>query len=100
MDFLDFLRAVLALAVTLGLIGLAAFIVRRYAPELMAKLQAKGGKERRLRVLETLVVDPTHRIVLIQVDDNDERLILLGDGHELLEPRKASKKATSQGSGQ
>ena len=94
MDFLDFLRAVLALAVTLGLIGLAAFVVRKYAPELMARLQTKGGKERRLRVLETLVVDPTHRIVLVSVDD-DERLILLGDGHELIEPKKPSKKTAS-----
>jgi flagellar protein FliO/FliZ len=95
MDFLVFLRAVLALAVTLGLIGLAAFAVRRYAPELMAKLQAKGGKERRLKVIETLVAGPTHRILLIQVDD-DERLILLGDGRELIEPRKTARKGSGQ----
>ena len=90
MDFLDFLRAVLALAVTLGLIGLAAFAARRYAPELMAKLQARTGKERRLKVIETLVVGPTHRVVLIQVDD-DERLIMLGEGREMLEPLKRKK---------
>lgn len=90
MDFLDFLRAVLALAVTLGLIGLAAFAARRYAPELMARLQTRGGKERRLKVIETLVVGPTHRVVLIQVDD-DERLIMLGEGRELLEPLKPRK---------
>jgi len=92
MDFLDFLRAVLALAVTLGLIGLAAWAARRYAPELLAKLQARTGKTRRLKVVETLVVGPTHRIVLIQVDD-DERLVMLGDGRELIEPRKPRKGA-------
>jgi len=92
MDFLDFLRAVLALAVTLGLIGLAAWAARRYAPELLAKLQARTGKTRRLKVVETLVVGPTHRIVLIQVDD-DERLVMLGDGRELIEPRKPRKSA-------
>lgn len=92
MDFLDFLRAVLALAVTLGLIGLAAWAARRYAPELLAKLQARSGKTRRLKVLETLVVGPTHRIVLIQVDE-DERLVMLGDGRELIEPRKPRKGA-------
>lgn len=95
MDFLVFLRAVLALAVTLGLIGLAAFAVRRYAPELMARLQARSGKERRLKILETLVAGPTHRILLVQVDD-DERLILLGEGKELIEPRKATRKAAAQ----
>jgi flagellar protein FliO/FliZ len=88
MDFLDFLRAVLALAVTLGLIGLAAFAARRYAPELMARMQTRTGKQRRLKVVETLVVGPTHRIVLISVDD-DERLVMLGDGRELSGPKKA-----------
>lgn len=98
MDFLDFLRAVLALAVTLGLIGLAAWAGRRYAPELLAKLQARAGKERRLKVIETLVVGPTHRIVLIQVDE-DERLVMLGEGKEMIEPRKP-KKGANQGSAQ
>lgn len=95
MDFMVFLRAVLALAVTLGLIGLAAYAIRRYAPELLAKFQARAGKERRLRIVETLVVGPTHRILLVQVDD-DERLILIGDGKELIEPRKPAKKAAAQ----
>jgi len=94
MDFLDFLRAVLALAVTLGLIGLAAWAGRRYAPELMARLAARSGKARRLKVIETLVVGPTHRIVLIQVDE-DERLVMLGEGKELIEPRKPKKGAGS-----
>jgi flagellar protein FliO/FliZ len=90
MNFLDFLRAVLALAVTLGLIGLAAFVARRYAPGLLAKLQAKTGERRRLQVVETLVLDPTRRLVLVRVDD-EERMILLGEGRELdapLPPRK------------
>ena len=45
-----------------------------------------------LKVVETLVVGPTHRIVLIQVDD-DERLVMLGEGRELIEPRKPRKGA-------
>ena len=95
MDFMVFLRAVLALAVTLGLIGLAAYAIRRYAPELLARFQARAGKERRLKIVETLVVGPTHRILLIQVDD-DERLIMIGEGKELIEPRKPAKKAGAQ----
>jgi flagellar protein FliO/FliZ len=89
MNFLDFLRAVLALAVTLGLIGLAAFAARRYAPGLLAKLQSKTG-ERRLAVVETLVLDPTRRLVLVRVDD-EERMLLLGEGHELDAPLPARK---------
>lgn len=86
MSFLDFARAILGLAITLGLIGLAAWTVRRYAPQLMARLQAERG-ERRLKVVETLVLDPARRLVLVRVDD-EERLILLGEGHELIEPRR------------
>jgi flagellar protein FliO/FliZ len=83
MGFLDFIRAVAALAVTLGLVGLAAVVVRRYAPDLIARLQTGAGKaERRLQVLESLVLDPSRRLVLVRFDQ-EERLILLGDGHLL-----------------
>ncbi len=89
MSFLDLLRGVLSLAITLGLIGLAAWGVRRYAPQLMARLNAQKG-ERRMQVVETLVLDPARRLVLVRVD-TEERLILLGEGKELIEPRGDAK---------
>ena len=85
MGFLDFVRAILGLAITLGLIGLAAYALRRYAPGLMERFQGTRG-ERRLQVIETLVLDPARRLILVRVDD-EERLILLGEGKELIEPR-------------
>lgn len=85
MNFLDLARAVFALAFTLGIIGLAAWAARRYAPQLLARLSAERG-ERRMQVMETLVLDPARRLVLVRVDD-EERLILLGEGRELIEPR-------------
>ena len=85
MNFLDLARAVFGLAFTLGLIGLAAYAARRYAPQLMAKLNAQRG-ERRMQVVETLVLDPARRLVLVRID-NEERLLVLGEGHELIEPR-------------
>ncbi len=85
MDLLGLLRATFALAIVLGLILGLAYGLRRYAPGLMAKLQAPRGK-RRLTVVETLVLDPARRLVLVKLDD-EERLILLGEGHELIEPR-------------
>ncbi|MBA4807908.1 flagellar biosynthetic protein FliO [Brevundimonas sp.] len=86
MNFLDLARAVFGLAFTLGLIGLAAYAARRYAPQLMAKLNAQRG-ERRMQVVETLVLDPARRLVLVRIDE-EERLILLGEGRELIEPRQ------------
>ena len=86
MNFLDLVRAVFGLAFTLGLIGIAAWAARRYAPQILARLNAERG-ERRLQVVETLVLDPARRLVLVRVDD-EERLILLGEGRELIEPRQ------------
>ena len=60
--------------------------MRGYAPQLMARLQAQKGA-RRLQVVETLVLDPARRLVLVRVDD-EERLILLGEGREMIEPRQ------------
>ncbi|MCS6622906.1 flagellar biosynthetic protein FliO [Roseibacterium beibuensis] len=85
MNFLDLLRALFALAITLGIIGLAAWAARRYAPQLLARLSAERG-ERRMSVVETLVLDPARRLVLVRIDD-EERLLILGEGRELIEPR-------------
>ena len=85
MDWMGLLRAIFALAIVLGLILTLAWVLRRYAPQLMARLQAPRG-QKRLQVVETLVLDPARRLVLVRLD-NEERLILLGDGRELVEPR-------------
>lgn len=88
MDIADFARAVFALAVTLGLVGLAAVGARRFAPEWMARLQSRPGTRRRLSIVETLVLDPHRRLVLVRCDDQ-ERLVLLGEGQVLLSPTPA-----------
>jgi flagellar protein FliO/FliZ len=89
MTLLDFVRALFGLVFTLGIIGLAAWGVRRYAPQLTARLQSQRGA-RRLQVLETLVLDPSRRLVLVRIDE-EERLVLLGEGRELIEPRLQSE---------
>jgi flagellar protein FliO/FliZ len=85
MNLLDLLRAVFALAFTLGIIGLAAWAARRYAPSLLARLSAERG-EKRMKVVETLMLDPARRLVLVSID-GEERLLMLGEGRELIEPR-------------
>jgi len=78
MDFAEIIRMIAALGVTLGLIGLAAWGARRYGPSTLLRMQTPLA-ERRLRIVETLVLDPSRRLVLIKVD-GQERLLLLGDG--------------------
>ena len=84
MDFPDFLRAVAALALTLGLIGVAAVLARRYGPSALFRVQAKST--RRLAVVESLMLDPARRLVVVRFDDQ-ERLLLLGEGRVLAEGR-------------
>ena len=80
MDWPSLLRAVFALAVTLGLVGLAAWAGRRFGPaSLFAGGAARPAAQRRLAVVETLSLSPTQRLVLVRVDAR-ERLVLLGDG--------------------
>jgi flagellar protein FliO/FliZ len=86
MDFADIARTIAALAVTLGLIGLAAAAARRYAPGALARL--KPGAPRRLAIVESLVLDPARRLVLVRFDEQ-ERLILLGEGRMLDTPPAA-----------
>lgn len=91
MDLADVARAVFALALTLGLVGLAAVGLRKYGPDAIARFSMQR-KDRRLKVVESLVLDPTRRIVIVDCDGH-ERLLLLGEG-QLLAELGAAKEAT------
>ncbi|WP_374575738.1 flagellar biosynthetic protein FliO [Phenylobacterium sp.] len=81
MDLSDFARAAFALLVTLGLVGLGAVALRRFGPDALTRL-SRQRKERRLNVVETLVLDPARRLVLVSCD-GEEMLVLLGEGRLL-----------------
>ncbi len=78
MNLLAIVQMIAALAVTLGLFGLGVWAMRKYGPGLTRRLDAVRG-DRRLAVLETLILDPKSRLVLVRVD-GAERLILIGQG--------------------
>lgn len=81
MNLAETFRAIFALAFTLGLVGLAAWAMRRFGPEALARM-APVRKQRRLTLVETLVLDPARRLVLVSLD-GEERLLLLGEGQPL-----------------
>ena len=92
-DFVELIRAVAALAITLGLVGLAGVALRKFGPDAMSRL-SHLRKARRMQVVETLALDPTRRLVLFTLD-GEERLLMLGDG-KLLDwgPKPAAPKPT------
>lgn len=81
MDLADLARAIFALAVTLGLVGLAAVALRKYGPDAIARMSAQK-KDRRLKIVESLVLDPARRLIIVACDGR-ERLIILGEGRLL-----------------
>ena len=90
MDISDFARAVFALALTLGLVGLGAVALRRFGPDAIARF-AGPKRQRRLAVVESLVLDPARRLVIVSCDGK-ERLVLLGEGRLLAELGPAKDK--------
>lgn len=93
--FLAVLQAIFGLAVTLGLVGLAAYAARRWGPAGMFQMRPAG--ERRLAIVESLNLDPSRRLVLVRFDQ-EERLLLLGEGRMLEARPAASKPALPQSS--
>lgn len=93
MDFADLFRAIFALALTLGLVGLAAVALRRFGPDALSRF-TKARANRRLKVVETLILDPARRLVVVSLD-GQERLLLLGEGQELARTPSRKAKAAS-----
>ena len=81
MDLAALVRAIFALALTLGLIGLAAVALRKYGPDAISRISAQK-KDRRLKIVETLTLDPGRRVMIVSCDGR-ERLIILGEGRLL-----------------
>ncbi len=75
MDLIDVAKMIAALVATLALIGGAAWVARRFG---MIDL-AKPNAERRLKVVESLMLDPRRRLVLVRFGER-EHLLLLGPG--------------------
>ncbi|MET1028831.1 MAG: flagellar biosynthetic protein FliO [Dongiaceae bacterium] len=79
MELDGYLRFILALVLVLGLLGLAAWMLRRsgYAGKLV--------RSRRLGMIETLALGPRHRLMLIRRDDVEHLLLLGPQGDTVVE---------------
>ena len=80
MGFIEIISMVAALALTLGLFGIAVWAWRRFAPA--ALLPSAAVRQRRMSVVETLVLGTNHRLILMKLD-GVERLVLVGEGRLL-----------------
>ncbi len=84
MDMDTYIRFVLALIFVLSLIGLVAWLIRRFG--VTGRFMAKTRQQSRLGIVEMAVIDAKRRLVLVR-RDNQEHLLLLGTNSELVVER-------------
>ncbi len=75
------IQAIFALAATLGLFGVAVYAFRRWGPVGLVKLNLRPA-DKRLVLVESLMLDAQRRLVLVKLDAR-EHLILLGEGRQI-----------------
>lgn len=81
MDMDTYIRFVLALIFVLSLIGLVAWLIRRFG--VTGRLMARNKQAPRLGIVEMASVDAKRRLVLVR-RDHREHLLLLGPNSELV----------------
>lgn len=75
MDVVDFVRYFGALALVLALVGAAVLAMRKFGVAGLPGIP--GRKGRRLSIVETMMLGPKHRLVLLRYDAK-EHVIVLG----------------------
>ncbi len=83
MSAVDYSQFILSLLFVLGLIGVAAFLARRFG---LAQTTKPAGGRRRLATVETLALDGKRRLLLVRRDDV-EHLVILGPSSETIVER-------------
>ena len=83
LDYANYFKFFLALVFVLGLIGLVALLMRYFGLGTIRGGRLARGAERRLQVVEAMVLDTRRRLVLVR-RDGIEHLILLGTHDDIL----------------
>lgn len=74
-EWMDWARALFALMATLALIVGVAYGARR-----LGMLRPGGDASRRLKLVESLMIDPRRRMVIVRCDGRDHLLLLSAAG--------------------
>lgn len=87
MEWLALLRTLGALAIVLGGLAGALWLVRRYDIALPGRIGAGRAATRRIEVIERIAIDARRSAVLLRRDDREHLFLLLPDGATILESR-------------
>ena len=100
-DIVNWTQYLLAMLVLLGLLGglgLFAYAVQRgWILQNMTGLRTLAAATRRLSIVETLVVDPRRRVVIIRCDDREHVLLLGAERETVLASQPGIAPAVTEG---
>ena len=80
MEVQEILYALFSLIFVISLIGICAFVLRRFVLE--RNFSITGNNTKRLRIIEHIALDPRRRLMIIEKDGKEEITILLGASGE------------------
>lgn len=83
MDFFSVLRMVGGLAVVLGILAGALWLVRRYDIKLPGRVGA--ARDQRLEIVERITIDQRRSLLLIRRDGQEHLLLLSPEGHVVVD---------------
>jgi flagellar protein FliO/FliZ len=89
MEFIDVLRYFGALLLVLGMVGGAGLLARRFGVPGVTK----SASEKRLAVVETLMVGPRQRLFIVRRDNVEHLVLSTPDGATVVESGIAVKEA-------
>lgn len=75
---MDYARVILAMIAVIAMIGACAYAARKFG---LAQGGVRAPRRRRLQVVESLLLDPRRRAVILKCDGR-EHLVLLGPAGE------------------
>lgn len=86
MEYTDFIRFILSLALVLGLIWLSAYIFKRFGLDKKLRVSRSVGGD--LQVVDTLYLDARRRLMVVKHKTREYVLLLSGDSATCIDTRE------------
>lgn len=92
MEWSDYTRFVFALAFVIGLIWLAAYILKRTGMD--KRLRGITGQQGRLAMVDVLYLDRMRKLTLVRADNREYLLLIAGDRVEVIDRMEVKHEAS------
>ena len=84
----DYMKFLMALIFVLGLIWGLTLAAKQFGFGYRGPV--KRGAAKRLSIVDTMVLDPKRRVVIVRVDETEHLLLLGQSGEQVIDPRQTA----------